>query len=166
LHQGRFGGRTTVGAAPRRAAGALEAAVLAVLWEAGEPLSPADVRERLDARAGTGADDAHAGDPRVGAGPDGLAYTTVVTILTRLFEKNALSRERDGRAFRYAPVADAAGLAARRLTAVLDTAADRNAVLTRFVEDLPDHEEQLLRELLDARPQSDARPQPPAPDAD
>jgi predicted transcriptional regulator len=42
-------------------------------------------------------------------GADTLAYTTVVTILTRLFEKNALSRERDGRAYRYAPVADEAG---------------------------------------------------------
>jgi predicted transcriptional regulator len=134
------------GRVARRAHGALESAVLATLWQAGEPLSPAEVRERLAAQ-GTG-------------GADALAYTTVVTILTRLFEKNALSRERDGRAYRYAPVADEAGLAARRLTALLDTVADRNAVLSRFVEDLPDRDEQLLRGLLDARSQ------PPAPDAE
>lgn len=121
----------------RRAAGELESAVMAVLWEARTPLNAAEVRERLEAR--------------VAAGPDGLAYTTVITILTRLCEKNALARERDGRAFRFKPVADAAGLAARRLNALLDTVEDRDAVLSRFVEELPDHEEQLLRELLDAR---------------
>ena len=83
-----------------------------------------------------------------------------MTILTRLSEKGALTRERDGRAYRYAPVADEAGLAARRLTAMLDTATDRQAVLSRFVEDLSDRDERLLRDLLDTRPQQ------PSPDAD
>jgi predicted transcriptional regulator len=129
-------------AAARRAHGTLESAVLAVLWDAGAPLSPAEVRERLTAQNGNGA-------------ADELAYTTVVTILSRLFEKDALSRERDGRTFRYAPVADEAGLAARRLSALLDQAADRDAVLSRFVEDLPGRDEQLLRALLGARPAAD-----------
>lgn len=120
----------------RRAAGELESAVMAVLWEAGTPLNAAEVRERLEVR--------------VEAGPDGLAYTTVITILTRLYEKNALAREREGRAFRFTPVADAAGLAARQLNAVLDTVGDRDAVLSRFVQELPDHDERLLRELLDS----------------
>jgi predicted transcriptional regulator len=121
----------------RRAAGALESAVLAVLWQASEPLSPGEVRERL-AR-----DEARDGAE--------LSYSTVVTILTRLHEKNALSRERDGRAYRYAPVADEAGLAARRLTQLLDRVRDREAVLSRFVADLSEHDEQLLRDLLDER---------------
>jgi predicted transcriptional regulator len=129
--------RTADNGAARRAHGALESEVLTVLWAAGEALSPAEVRERLatHGRDGTGE----------------LAYTTVVTILTRLCEKNALSRERDGRSYRYAPVADEAGLAAQRLTAMLDQFTDRNAVLSRFIEDLSDNDEQLLRELLDAR---------------
>lgn len=143
----RRDGLPQTGDSPRRAAGALESAVLAVLWAAGEPLSPADVRERLAAA-------------QVDDGADPLAYTTVVTILTRLFEKNALSRQRDGRAFRYTPIADEAGLAARRLSAMLDTVDDRGAVLSRFVEDLPDRDERLLRTLLEARVR------PPAPDAD
>jgi predicted transcriptional regulator len=125
--------------ATRRAHGTLESAVLAILWKADQPLNPAEVREQL------------AGHNREGA--DELAYTTVVTILTRLHDKGALSREREGRAYRYAPVADEAGLAARRLTAMLDAAADRQAVLSRFVADLGDHDEQLLRGLLDARVQ-------------
>ncbi len=45
----------------------------------------------------------------------GLAYTTVVTILSRLHAKGVLDRERAGRAYRYAPVADQAGLAALRM---------------------------------------------------
>lgn len=122
---------------PRRAAGALEAAVLTVLWQASEPLSPGEVRERL-------------GQDEVQGGSE-LSYSTVVTILTRLHEKNALSRERDGRAYRYAPVADEAGLAARRLTQLLDRVQNREAVLSRFVADLSEHDERLLRELLDER---------------
>jgi len=120
--------------APRRGAGQLESAVLAVLWDAGEPLSPGEVRDRL--ASGEGGD---------------LAYSTVVTILSRLHEKGALRRTRDGRAFRYTPVADEPGLAARRLSALLDRAPDREAVLSRFVEDLSDGDEALLRTLLGDR---------------
>src|SRR5260370_12998592 len=83
---------------PRRGAGELEAAVLSVLWQAGRALSPGEVQQALTGQAG---------------GPE-LSYSTVVTILSRLHAKKALDRRRDGRAFRYAPVADEAGLAARR----------------------------------------------------
>lgn len=121
----------------RRAPGALEAGVLSVLWEAEEPLNPAQVRERL---TGAGEDD-----------PGSLAYTTIVTILTRMVKKNVLSRERDGRAFRYAPVTDATGMAARRLSGLLDAAPDRRAVLSRFIEDLSDRDEELLRAVLESR---------------
>ena len=117
---------------PRRGQGELEAAVLSVLWEAGRPLSPGEVQQAL-----TGQIRGHA-----------LAYTTVVTILSRLHAKKSLTRRRDGRAFRYAPVADETGLAARRLAAMLDKEPDRQAVLSRFVADLPDGDEQLLRGLL------------------
>jgi predicted transcriptional regulator len=119
-------------AAPRRARGALESAVLDVLWAADRPLSPGEVRDLL-------ARSEFAGE---------LSYSTVVTILTRLHAKKVLARSREGRAFRYAPLADEAGLAARRLTALLDGAADREAVLSRFVADLPDRDEELLRRLL------------------
>ena len=117
---------------PRRGAGQLEAAVLSVLWQAGRPLSPGEVQQTL---AGP-------------AGAPGLSYSTVVTILSRLHAKKALERRREGRAFRYAPVADEAGLAARRLAAMLDKAPDRQAVLSRFVADLSGSDEQLVRDLL------------------
>src|SRR6266576_2894036 len=62
---------------PRRPAGSLEAEVLAVLRAAGTPLTPGQVRERLDAR--------QRGE---------LAYSTVVTIMSRLHAKGLLARER------------------------------------------------------------------------
>ena len=111
----------------RRGAGELASEVLGILQAAGEPLSPADVRERLGGE---------------------LAYTTVVTILSRLHDKGVLSRQRSGRAFRYSPVADEPGLAARRMTSVLAAEPDREAVLARFVSNLSSDDEQALRRLL------------------
>jgi predicted transcriptional regulator len=113
--------------AGRRAAGELEAEVLAVLQDAGSALSPADVRERIGGS---------------------LAYTTVVTILSRLHAKGVLERHKSGRAFCYAPVADQPGLAARRMARVLDSEADREAVLARFVSVLSGSDEELLRRML------------------
>jgi predicted transcriptional regulator len=118
-------------AGSRRAAGELEAEVLAVLQSAGAALTPAQVRERL-------------GDP--------LAYTTVVTILSRLHVKGVLIRNRAGRAFSYAPVADEPGLAARRMRGVLEAETDREAVLARFVSGLSPADDRLLRRMLADQP--------------
>ena len=111
----------------RRAAGELEAAALRVLQAAGSPLTPAQVRDELG---------------------DDLAYTTVVTILSRLHAKGLLTRTRSGRAYCYAPVADEPGLAARRMRRVLDGETDREAVLARFVSSLGPEDEQALRRML------------------
>jgi predicted transcriptional regulator len=111
----------------RRGSGELERAALAVLQAAGMPLSPGEVRERIG------------GD---------LAYTTVVTILSRLHAKGVLERHKEGRAFLYAPVADEPGLAARRLAKMLDAEPDRETVLTRFVSGLSEADEDLLRRVL------------------
>jgi predicted transcriptional regulator len=126
--------QAAVAAGSRRGAGELEAEVLAVLQSAGSALTPAQVREQL-------------GDP--------LAYTTVVTILSRLHAKGVLVRNRAGRAFSYAPVADEPGLAARRMRGVLEAETDREAVLARFVSGLSPADERLLRRMLAGQP--DAR---------
>jgi predicted transcriptional regulator len=111
----------------RRGAGELAGQVLGILQAADEPLSPAAVRERLSGE---------------------LAYTTVVTILSRLHAKGVLDRERVGRAFRYRPVADEPGLAARRMALVLAAEPDREAVLQRFVSALSEQDEQALRRMI------------------
>jgi predicted transcriptional regulator len=111
----------------RRAAGALESEIMNVLQRAAEPLSAAGVRQSLD------------GD---------LAYTTVVTILTRMHGKGLLVRGKAGRAYRYAPVSDEPGLVARRMYQAMDGRPDRDTVLARFVESLSDQDERLVRTLL------------------
>lgn len=111
----------------RRANGQLEAEILDVLQHACGPLTAGEVAERLDGL---------------------LAYSTVVTTLTRLHAKQRLTRVPRGRAYAYAPATDDAGFAARRMRGLLDERPDREAVLTRFVDGLPSTDEELLRQLL------------------
>ncbi|WP_055535329.1 BlaI/MecI/CopY family transcriptional regulator [Streptomyces graminilatus] len=118
----------------RRGQGELEVLVLSALREADGPVTAGWVQERLG------------GD---------LAYTTVITILTRLLAKGAVTRERAGRSFAWLPVADQAGLAAHRMRRVLDKEGDRQAVLASFVTGLGPDDERLLRELL-GRPGDDS----------
>ncbi|MFC6020480.1 BlaI/MecI/CopY family transcriptional regulator [Plantactinospora solaniradicis] len=113
----------------RRRPGQLEAQVVTVLVEAEGPLTPGEVRDRLDPGGG-------------------LSYSTVVTTLTRLFDKGAVTRDRDGRAYRYGAVRDAAGLVAERMSRLLAAEPDRGSVLRRFVSTLDDGDEQILRGLL------------------
>lgn len=112
----------------RRPMGSLESEVLGALWAAGRPMSAADV---LDA---TGVD---------------VAYTTVMTILTRLWEKGLADRERAGRAYVYTPRVSEADLAATRMHEQLARAGDRGAALSRFVGALSRRDERLLRKALD-----------------
>lgn len=111
----------------RRAAGSLEAEVLAALWAAGEPLSAQDVRRRLAVE---------------------LAHTTINTILGRLHDKGAVERRTSGRGYEYWPLLDQAGLTARRMQALLDDGADAARVLRRFVDGLDPETMAALRELL------------------
>jgi predicted transcriptional regulator len=112
----------------RRPVGSLERAVLEQLWAAAGPVTPREVLERLDAD---------------------LAYTTVVTILTRLVAKGLVARERAGKAYVYRPEVAEADLIAERMRTTLASAGDRKATLSRFVEGLSKREARALRNLLD-----------------
>lgn len=69
------------------------------IWESGEPVSVRDVLRRInDGRAET------------------LAYTTVMTVMSRLADKDVLRRRREGRGYVYeATVGDAAAIAVRNV---------------------------------------------------
>jgi predicted transcriptional regulator len=115
----------------RRGSGELTRLVLDALRKAGRALTPGEVQTALT---------------EAGAGP--LAYSTVVTTLSRLHASGAADRYRVGRAYAYQAVADQAELAARRMRRVLDAEDDRGAVLARFVGELSGRDESLLREFL------------------
>ena len=79
--------------------GPLEAEVMRAVWKAKTPQSVRDVMDRLNR------------DRR-----DPLAYTTVMTVMSRLAEKEILRRTSQGRAYLYeAAVPDAAAIAVRSI---------------------------------------------------
>lgn len=109
--------------------GPLEERLLEALWQRGN----ATVRDLVDDAC------------------QDLAYTTVMTTLDRLFKKNLLTREAEGRAFRYAPRftreelhREVAGEAFRQL---LDASPASSLPLSYLVEILTEHDAQLLDDL-------------------
>jgi predicted transcriptional regulator len=114
-----------------RSPGALEREVLACLAAAAGPLTPAEVLAELG---------------------DGLAYTTVMTTLSRLHEKRALTRAPRGRAYAYSlaggPGGAQANVTAHQMRKLLDAGADRAGVLARFVAELDPADEKTLARLL------------------
>ncbi len=80
-----------------------------------------------------------------------LAYTTVMTVLDNLHRKGWLSRDRDGRAWRYSPVLTRQSYTAELMNAALATSSDRAGALARFVEQIdPDDAEALATALAQA----------------
>lgn len=129
---------------PTDVLGPLERKVMVRLWAAG-PSTVAEVVAALN------------------DGPSApLAYTTVMTILSRLFEKGFVTRARDGRAFRYTAAADESELeaaAARRDVRQLIERYGPTTVAT-FAADLAGADPELvrrLREMADAADGGDRR---------
>ncbi|HEU5075016.1 MAG TPA: BlaI/MecI/CopY family transcriptional regulator [Polyangiaceae bacterium] len=91
--------------------GVLESAVLEALSRASEPLSVREVQARLQPKSE-------------------LAYTTVLTVLDRLHEKDLVRREKRGRAFYYRPHVTAEQWRGQRAAKIL---AGRDAPPTRAV---------------------------------
>ena len=112
--------------------------MLAALWAADRPLTAGEVQAALG---------------------DGLAYTTVMTILDRLRLKGELTRIADGRVLSYQPAQSTAEFTARRMRGLMDQVDDPAGVLARFVGTLAPGEEKVLRDLL-ARPRAGDAPDP------
>jgi predicted transcriptional regulator len=94
--------------------GPLEGVVMEVVWAVGEPIAVRGVLVRLNADRA-----------------EPLAYTTVMTVMTRLADKGVLDRKKQGRGFVYeASASDAAGLAVKE---VLDTYGD--AAVVHFLDE-------------------------------
>jgi predicted transcriptional regulator len=109
--------------------GPLERSTMTVFWdESDRYLTVRQVNARLD--------------------PD-LAYTTVMTLLSRLHAKGHLERQRQGRAWAYRPVRSRSEHAAQAMTAALRESDDHADALLHFVEHLTTEEQHALRRRLE-----------------
>ena len=99
-----------------------------VAWDSG-PVTGRQVAERLADR--------------------GLAYTTWLTVLTRLERKGLLCRDRRGRAHTYTAIASREDHIAVLMRQALGQADDREAVLQHFARSVSPVEAQALRRALE-----------------
>ncbi|HVM21059.1 MAG TPA: BlaI/MecI/CopY family transcriptional regulator [Egibacteraceae bacterium] len=108
--------------------GSLEAKVMDASWDCEDSfLSVRNMLQRLD---------------------DDLAYTTVMTVMNRLYEKGLLRRRRSGRAWVYRPSMSREAFTAATMSDVLKSAGDRRSALLHFIADLPSEDADALRQLL------------------
>ena len=126
-----------------RKLGDLERTVMQALWAAGEPLTGRDVAAAL-ARPDPARPDA--------ARPD-LAYTTVLTVLTRLEKKDLVRRNSTARAHTYTAVASredhVTELMQQALGQAGSSAPARAAALQHFARTMTPEEAAALRQALD-----------------
>ncbi len=108
--------------------GPLERTVMDHIWEEGADVT---VRDVLETKAGAG-----------------LAYTTVMTILDRLWRKGFLRRSRVGRAYVYRIKRTEQEYLAGLMDRVLTGAADRRSVLLGFVRGIDQEDLAQLRSMI------------------
>jgi predicted transcriptional regulator len=112
--------------------GQLETLVMDALWGSDDWLTPGDVAQRIERQ-------------------HPVAYTTVMTILVRLWDKGMVDRRSQGRAYAYHPVLTKDEWAAQRMHELLDTAGDGTAALAHFVSSMSAKQLGQLRRAVDRR---------------
>jgi predicted transcriptional regulator len=114
----------------RKPLGELEAAVLSALWNSTSPLSVRDVLDRINRHPA-------------------LAYTTVLTVLDRLYEKALVAREKQGKAFLYWPRVSREAWLGQQAARVLTGAKEppTQAVLMAFLDSAERADPALLERL-------------------
>ncbi len=116
--------------APRmRPFGELEAAIMDIFWMSDTSRVVRDVVHDLEPQRP-------------------LAYTTVMTVMDNLHRKGWLTRERDGRAWRYSATLTRETYAAQAMNDALSGSVDRAGALARFVEQIDTEDAQALSEVL------------------
>ncbi|HZB34393.1 MAG TPA: BlaI/MecI/CopY family transcriptional regulator [Streptosporangiaceae bacterium] len=109
--------------------GDLEAAVMERLWSYHRPVNVREVLEDLR-RDRT------------------IAYTTVMTVMDKLYTKGWLRRTRVGRAYVYEPVASRESYTARLMREALGASGNPAAAFVHFLSDLSPAEAEALRAAL------------------
>jgi len=93
-----------------QALGTLEAQVMEAVWDAGGPVSVEEVRAALEAHGKES------------------AYTTIMTTMSRLYDKGLLARQMHGRAYHYTAAMSRSELGSNVTRRVID------ALMTSFAE--------------------------------
>lgn len=113
----------------KRAPRELEREIMTYMWAAEAPATPGQAHQAV--------------------APE-LAYTTVMTVFVRLWEKGRLNRAAAGRGYVYWPSQTEAAHRAEQMQTTLDSCTDRLAVLSRFVDALGPDDADELRRLLES----------------
>ncbi|MEY9962070.1 putative transcriptional regulator [Streptacidiphilus sp. MAP12-16] len=77
-----------------------------------------------------------------------LAYTTVMTVMDKLFQKGWLRREQEGRAFRYEPVSSREAYTAALMNDAWATSDNPAAALVHFFGMMSPEQQEALRDAL------------------
>jgi len=117
--------------------GQLEAVVMARVWATDRPVLVREVLEQIQRERD-------------------IAYTTVMTVMDNLRRKGVLSREQDGRAYRYQAVRSREEHTADLMEEVLATSGDKVSTLMHFIQQIDEGELETLRKVL-APPSSSER---------
>lgn len=73
-----------------------------------------------------------------------IAYTTVMTVMDILHRKGWLTRERDGKAYRYTPAMSREEYTAKLMREALEDSGDREAVFAHFLDQIGEEESRSL----------------------
>jgi predicted transcriptional regulator len=109
--------------------GELEAEVMAILWDGGTWMTPREVLVRLS------------------GGPP-IVYSTVMTIMRRLWKKGVLERRALGKGFTYLPRRGKEEQTAASMVALLSATNDAETALTHFLAGIDESKRRQLRRLL------------------
>ncbi len=77
-----------------------------------------------------------------------IAYTTVMSTMDNLYHKGWLSRERDGKAYRYWPSMTREQYSAALMREALDAGGRSDRVLAHFLDQISDDDSEALRKVL------------------
>ncbi len=114
-----------------RPLGDLEDAAMTRVWQWNRPVTVREVLEDLQQDRS-------------------IAYTTVMTVATILYNKGWLTRRKQGQAWLYTPVRSREAYSAALMEDAPGASRDRSTALVHFVERMTDEEVAALREALRA----------------
>lgn len=113
--------------------GELELAIMDYIWDQNRTITVPEVHEHLTAKRR-------------------LAYTSTMTVMSRLHDKGLLGRSQQRKPYSYWPAISREDYSADLMIGVLSEYGDRKAALARFVELVDQQDKDLLAQLIiDAR---------------